>query len=370
LKALVFVVLALAPASILLAEEKPKWQAEWGKTVELAKKEGQVTVYLDYTAGPVLDTGVFQKSFPGIKVVGVPNRNSEVRLSTERRAGKYVADVNIAGITENYPTLYNAGILDPIKPALILPEVLDESRWWQGKHRYADPKREYVFLFLGIPQSGALSYNSNLVNPMEFKSYWDLVNPKWKGKIEARDMKAPGAGRGALRFFYHNPGLGPEFIRRLFATMDVTLFRDFRQSLDWLARGKFAICFGCRGADRAKLQGLPVDSFGNVWKEGAALVAHYGTITLVNRAPHPNTAKVFVNWFLSREGQITFQRALAKSEDNAPDSLRVDIPKDDIKPDSRRREGANYLEMDTPERMDMGPALKVFDEALAAAGRR
>lgn len=354
---------------VIDAAEKPTWQAEWEKTVEAAKREGQVNIYIDFSASPLLDSGAFQHAFPGMKVLGVPNRNSEVRITAERRAGKHIPDVNIAGITQNYPDLYQAGFLDPIKPQMILPEIVDESRWYQGRHRYADPEAKYVFIFLGLPQTGSFSYNSKLLNAKEIRSFWDLLNPKWRGKIESRDMRGSGPGRGGLRFFYHNPELGPEFIRRLYGTMDVTLFRDSRLGTDWLAVGKFAICYGCEGLDKAMAQGLPVNRFG-MMKEGAGLVANYGTISLINRAPHPNAAKLFVNWFLSREGQLAFQKALAKAEDSGPDSLRIDIPKDDVGSDNRRVEGVKYLEMFTPERMEMRPALKVFEEAMAEAGKK
>jgi iron(III) transport system substrate-binding protein len=259
--------------------------------VEAAKKEKQVTVYVDHSAASALDTGVFQKAYPGIRLLGVPNRNSEVRIMAERRAGKYIPDVNIAGVTQNYPELYDAKVLDTIKSTLILPEVVDESKWYQGRHRYTDLEGKYVFIFLGLPQTGSFSYNSKLVNPKEVRSFWDLLNPKWKGKIAARDMRGPGPGRGGIRFFYHNPELGPEFIRRLFGATDITLFRDSRLGTDWLATGRFAICYACEGLDKAMAQGLPVARFG-VMKEGAALVANYGTIALINKAPHPNAAKV------------------------------------------------------------------------------
>ena len=86
--------------------------------------------------------------------------------------------------------------------------------------------------------------------------------------------------------------------------MEVTLFRDFRQGPDWLATGKYAICFFC-DVDILKQQGLPVDTFGpRVFKEGGGLVQQFGTVALLNRAPHPNAAKVFINWLLSRKGQI------------------------------------------------------------------
>lgn len=346
-------------------QARPAWQVEWDKTVEAAKREGQVNVYISGW-GVVLDTGVFQKRFPEIKVVSSRGVGAQLlqRILAERRAAKHLADVFIDGIPYPYPMLYKVKALDPIKPALILPEVTDESKWWQGRHRYPDPEKEYVFTFMGLPQTGSIYYNSNLVNVKEFRSFHDILNPKWKGKIEARDVREPGPGSGAMRFYYHHPELGPKFIRRLFGEMDITLFRDFRQGVDWLASGRFALCFFCSGVDRAKNQGLPVDGF-KLMNEGAALVSHYGSLALLNQAPHPTAAKVFINWFLSREGQLTLLRALAKADESPPDSLRIDIPKDDVKPENRRIEGVKYLDLETPDRIDMEPVIKAFREALA-----
>jgi iron(III) transport system substrate-binding protein len=317
----------------------------------------------------VLDEGVFQKRFPEIKLVGVALRGGgdiAKRILAERRAGKYLADVSIEGFNSNYNILHAAKVFDPIKPALILPEVVDESKWWRGKHSYLDTEGQYVLRFNGVPQTGAAHYNSQQVNPKEFTSFWDFLNPKWKGKIEARDARVPGPGNGALRFFYHNPELGPQFIRRLFSEMDLALFRDFRQGPDWLASGKFAICFFCSDIPKAKRQGLPVDSFGAM-KEGAGLVSQYGTMGLPTNAPHPNAAKIFINWFLSREGQLTLQRALAKASDEAPDSLRIDIPKDDVPAENRRVEGVKYLDLDVQGKLEMKPIVDVIEEALAAS---
>jgi iron(III) transport system substrate-binding protein len=338
---------------------------EWEKTLAAAKKEGQVTVYIGGW-GAVLDEGVFQKRFPEIKLVSVSLRGGgdiAKRVLAERRAEKYLADVVLEGFNSTYNTLHAAKVFDPIKPALMLPEVVDESKWWRGKHGYLDPEGQYVFRFNGVPQTGAAHYNSQLVNPKEFTSAWDFLNPKWKGKIEARDARVPGPGNGALRFFYHNPELGPQFIRRLFGETDITLFRDFRQGPDWLAAGKFAICFFCSDIPKAKHQGLPVDSF-PAMKEGAGLVSQYGTMGLPTNAPHPNAAKIFINWFLSREGQMTLQRALAKSTDESPDSLRIDIPKDDVPAENKRVDGVKYMDLDVPGKLDMKPIIAVIEEAL------
>ena len=341
-------------------QEKSSWQVEWNKALAAARKEGQVNVYIYNSAVAVIDAGVFQKRFPGIKVVAVPGRGveSQQRILNERRAGKYLADVLSSGITT-----YGGIPLEAIPPALILPEVVDESKWWHGQHRYGDAKRRTIFIYAGKPQIGGVSYYTPAVDPKELQSFWDFLQPKWKGKIEARDIRISGPGGGAIRLLYHHPQVGPSFIRRLFSEMDVTLFRDSRQGLDWLARGKFAICFFCNNVDRAKRQGLPVDEFG-VMKEGAALVANFGTVGLVNKGPHPNAARVFVNWLLSREGQLTLQKSLTQAGEDALDSLRIDIPKDDVPPSILRMEGVKYLELDTLGRIDMRPIVKLLEEAL------
>ena len=348
------------------APAKPPWQQEWENTLAAAKKEGQVTVYI---SGYEAVLPHFEKEFPEIKVTAVTARGNQLgqRLLSERRAEKYLADVVSSGANPNYQVFYLAKVLDPIKPALILPEVSDQTKWYLKTHQYSDPESQYVFNYVGSATYGAVNYNSKAVNEKEFHSYWDLLNPKWNSKVEARDIREAGPGAGNTRFFYYHPDLGPSFIRKLFGEMDITLFRDFRQGPDWLATGKYAICFFC-DVDVLKQQGLPVGTFGpRVFKEGGGLVQQFGTLTLVNRAPHPNAAKVFINWLLSRRGQMALQKSQANAESPA-DSLRIDISKDEVPFEQRRLPDIKYLDTGKPEWMDMKPVLDVVNEALKAKG--
>ena len=360
---LLFTLVAVVAPDARAAETNTAWQLQWEKVVQAAKKEGQVTVYVHSTYTPALESGAFQKAFPEIKLVSVSGVELQLerRFMAERRAGKNLADVFMVGVLRSYD-FYQAKLLEPIKAALILPEVLDESKWWQRTHHYADPEKKYLFRYVGSAQLGQIYYNTRLVNPNELNSFWDFVSSKWKGKIEARDIRTPGTGGSAIRLFYYNTEVGPEFVKKLFSETDMTIFRDRRQGLDWLATGKFAICFWCEGVEKGKQQGLPVESFG-LMKEGAALSAGQGFLTLINQAPHPNAAKVFVNWFLSREGQVNFQRVLAQAEEGSPDSLRTDIPKDDVLPKSRRIDGVKYLDTDN-QRDAMKPVMKLVEETL------
>lgn len=343
---------------------KPGWQAAWEKTLRAAKEEAQVTVYFDSQATLFLEP--FQKQFPEIKFVSVSIDSPQLanRVMAERRAGKHLVDIVITGANPNYQVYYTAKILDPINTAFILPEVMDESKWLQGRHWYIDTENRYVFVYLGNVARVA-SYNSKSVNPGQFKSYWDFLKPEWKGKIVARDIRRPGSGGDAVRFFYHTPELGPSFVRRLFSEGGLTLTADNRQGVDWLAQGKFVLGLFFGRIEVAKAQGLPVDEFDpHLFKEGAPLGIGPGTMVLINRAPHPNAAKVFINWYLSREGQLTYQRDAARGGTGA-DSMRTDISKDDVTPAYRRRADGKYLFVATPERTDMLPIYKVVNEALA-----
>ncbi len=97
------------------------------------------------------------------------------------------------------------------------------------------------------------------------------------------------------------------------------------------------------------------------FKEAVAISAGSAHVAVVNRAPHLNAAKLFINWFLSREGQLLVQNIAAKKASGI-DSLRIDIPKDMISPEFRRSENAKFFDMDTPERRNVAPVLKLINE--------
>jgi len=162
---------------------------------------------------------------------------------------------------------------------------------------------------------------------------------------------------------YHKSELGPEFVRRFYAETEITLFRDRRQGTNWLATGKFPLCLLCRDIDKAAKQGLPVDEIApDQLKEGASIGGGGSSvIVLINRAPHPNAAKVFINWYLSRQGQMVWQSVMNKKEVEASDSMRIDIPKDDVLPEARRVEGKKYNVVGF---LDPEPVQKLLQEIL------
>jgi iron(III) transport system substrate-binding protein len=357
------------PTENIGAAEKSSWQSEWQKTIQAAKQESEIIIYA--ALGPYHPQifTEFQKDYPEIKATIIHGNSSRIspRLLAERRAGKFLADVYLGGPTSLY-RFYQNKMFDPINSLFILPEVVDTSLWWEGKHVYIDPERSYILVNEGSVSGFTVTYNTQQVKAADFKSYWDLLQARWKGKIVSLDARDPGFGASELRYLYYHPELGPEFIRRLFDEMDLVISREHQQALDWVGIGKVAMCVFCRDgfATKAKAQGLPVDYINhNDLKEMPRLRGSASAITVVNRAPHPNAAKVFVNWFLSRRGQIVYQESHGDR-----DSLRVDIPKDTVPAGQRRIAGRKYFFVEGPEYMDVKPAVKIIDDALAGKGRR
>ncbi|HEY2991146.1 MAG TPA: extracellular solute-binding protein [Candidatus Binatia bacterium] len=339
-------------AIFLPAAARADWKEEWEKTVKAAKQEGTVFIYT--FPGHERLFQEFQKKFPDIKLVEVTVRGSErvTRILSERRAEKYIADLLIGGAGSAATGLLKSGVLDSIKPALLLPDVLDQSKWWLGRHIYGDEEDKYIFSFSGAPLY-YFHYNTNLVKPQEFKSYWDFLNPKWKGKIVIAEPMTGGT-QEALQFLYYNREIGPDMMKRFLTEMDVAVSRDIRQMVDWVAQGKYAIS-ALQNADRldiwdAKSKGLAIDAFRtDRFKEGGFVGSGGGNIMLINRAPHPNAAKVFLNWLLSREGQIAYQKLV----ETGRNSLRIDIPKDDVPEHARIVPGMKYALLDDPAYSDL-----------------
>jgi iron(III) transport system substrate-binding protein len=338
------------------------WEAEWERTVKAAEQEGQVTVYkIAHDA----EWHAFQKRYPKIKVNLVPASAAQIqqRILAERRAGKFLADVvRLGGGTST--SLYKAKALDPIGPALILSEVKDASKWLDGKHHYNDIDNQYVFVYAAFPLH-LLGYNQKLVDPKTLTSYWDLLDPKWKGKITIKDPKEPGGG-SPLLFLYHNPQLGPEYLKKLFSVAGLTLVRDDRQQTDWLAAGKFPITLTSKATEveEAKSQGLPVDVLdAHAFKQdGVGLEAGGTMLAFANRAPHPNAAKVLINWFLSREGQTAIQKTGAN--DPGQNSLREDIPKEHLPASLQRQKGVQYIRLWGAEVWDRDSVTKFVNDLV------
>jgi len=343
------------------------WKKQWEATVPAAKKDGEVVIYGPHNPAYQQIWAIFQKSYPDIKFSFVPGKGADhaQRIVAERRAGKYLADLLMGGSSSF--AAFAPGTLEPLKPLLILPEVIDSSAWFDGKFYFADPKNDAALIISGEIGTRRGSYNTKLVDPTEIRSWWDLLQPKWKGKLGSFDPRVAGGGGETFMFFYYTPSLGRKFITRFLSETDIALTRDLQQGTDWLAHGKIVFYVGSgQPIMKAKKQGLPVDLMPHPMKEGDIMGGGSCCMAVMNRAPHPNATKLFINWVLSREGQSAWQKY---TEVN---SLRMDIPKSDLPADDVPQKGVNYFMLNSAKYNDAAGRKdlhKIVDEALKTAGK-
>ena len=181
-----FLIALLSPFLALFAEialAQTNWQVEWDNTMRAAETEGQVTLYgCCYEYDRVLEA--FKKKYPKIKVSTILASGNQLstRILAERRGEKYLADVVSSGANTLHDALYMSHVLEPIKPALLLPEILDLSKWYEGEHRYIDPERRYIFAFMANSQSGQVIYNTKQARPAEFKIVLGSLESKMERK--------------------------------------------------------------------------------------------------------------------------------------------------------------------------------------------
>ncbi|MFQ5853805.1 MAG: ABC transporter substrate-binding protein [Candidatus Binatia bacterium] len=285
------------------------WKSEWEKVVEAAKKEGKVVASIPASAKlRKRMEEAFEKRFAGIDLEPVPagpSRNVR-RIADEFKAGERYFDVHVSGASSMVTGLVRPGFVDPIEPYMLLPEVRDPKNWWGG-HIYADKAKRFAYSFIAY-LSQNIYYNTNLVNPEEIRTYDDLLNPKWKGKIGFFDPRIPGPGDASWSYMWEVKG--ENYLRGL-VRQDLQITTNRRVLAESLAKGKLAITIGVSYYSLAPFlkAGLPMKAL-PIPKEGTYATGGAGVMVIVKDPPHPNATKVFVNWLLGKEGQEIFSKAM------------------------------------------------------------
>ena len=292
-------------------QNKMAGSPEWEKLIEAAKKEGKVTISLPASNEMKRQIEEQFKKRYGIEVETYTARGSSAvrRMADEFKAGVRYFDVHIGGSSSIVSGMLDEGILDPVEPWLVLPEVKDSKQWWGG-HLWVDNAKRFVYSFQAY-LSEVIWYNTDLLKPTEIRSFDDFLNPKWKGKIGYLDPRTPGAGDSTWAFMWQVKG--EEYLKKLVA-QDLYLGRDQRVLAESLAKGRVAVMVGLSYYSYAPFlkAGLPIKTLPRV-KEGIYGTGGSGNLAIIRNPAHPNSTKVFVNWVLSREGQEVVSRTLGQA---------------------------------------------------------
>ncbi|MDP2718595.1 MAG: extracellular solute-binding protein [Dehalococcoidia bacterium] len=318
-----------APAPARTAVVTPKPPDPWEELVKAAKAEGSLTLYTTAIAPLVTPLQEnFGKKY-GINLEFVQGRPTEVqaKIKAERNAGIFLADVGHLGETTSTIDVKPQGWIIPVEPLLFLPEVKDPGNWIGNKLPYTD-KEKYVLMFvqMAIPHAVA---NSDTVKEGQLTSFLDLLKPEWKGKIVFSDPAISGTSPNLLTAFYEHFGEAKamEIFQQLKAQEPV-ITRDQRQLLEWVAKDKYPIGLGQSMSlfSEFKRAQAPVRTLN--FSEPRFISGGPGNLVIFDKAPHPNAAKLYANWLLSKEGMTLWSTITGWPP------TRKDVPTGHLDPES------------------------------------
>jgi iron(III) transport system substrate-binding protein len=314
---------APAPPTAAPASSASSLDAAIGKYYEAAKKEGKLVVYGVGNAtlyNPIRDA--FMKKFPGIQLEGVDQRGRESRekIFAEQQSKNYVADVVISG-TDTQNELTQNGFFETFQPtelANVIPELVPTDR-------ANSPRTISIF---------TIAVNTNLVPPdKEPKTWSELLDPKWKGKLEMDDPRGSGPGGTILSGVEVLYGL--DNVDSKLAEQNIFFATQAGPLLDGLARGEYAVFLSSGHTDviAQRKAGAPIKQIKP--SDGVGITPiNQGVL---KNAPHPNAAKLWIEWSLSEEGQTllaqqgyaTVRKGLKPMEPEADLANVKFLPRDD-----------------------------------------
>jgi iron(III) transport system substrate-binding protein len=326
------------------------FEQEWAKLTALAKQEGTLGVASGGAPSrqyrPIME--IFQKKF-GVKVeVSTGSATATVnRVLAERKAGKFTVDVALISSREHNLRLVPSQSLVPFPPLLIHPEVLDLSAWYGKRHWYADKFSQYAFIYHASKEDQYETwYNTDKIKEAEIqtiKKQTDFFDARWRGKIAGQGMGDPSGIRQMIDSYFE-PDRGAEWVRTYLLNAGVTFSDDRRILETWLVGGRFplqAVVTGSEELTTLAQKGLPIKQIFLPKQIGLIRAGGSGCcISVFANAPHPNAARLFANWFLTKEAQ-TLTHTLIQNIDRS--SLRNDIPFGQVVPDQRRAPGVEYV---------------------------
>jgi iron(III) transport system substrate-binding protein len=261
--------------------------ADHEKIVEAARKEARLVLYTGMDTDEAnLYAKEFTKRYPFIKpeIFRSSGEKVQARFLVEHRANVHSADIFQASIVQVYQ-LKNAGLLSKY--------ISEESRAYADG--FKDSQGHWTAFYL-IPY--VIGYNIKLVTLKDAPaSYEDLLHAKWKGEI--------GLESEEYQWFYHLLQImgrekGLEYMRKL-AGQNMQMRKGHTLLAELVAAGemKLAVVVYSNRVERMKNSGAPID-----WvRVKGPTITVINAIAIPERAPHPNAAKLFVDFVLSKEGQ-------------------------------------------------------------------
>jgi len=284
----------------------------WQKVIAEAKKEAQLTLYSFGFTGDLGNalSAAFTNQY-GIKVEVVTGTGAQLvpRIQSEYRVGQNVADM-LEGATNNAILARDEGLSQGYGD---LPQFRNKEAFM------VDPsfdKQGHIIAYQYVVYP--IIVNTRLVSPADSPKSWkSLLETKWKGKIVVNDPDTMSIPNAQYIFLTRYLGFQDEYFREL-GKQDLVIAPTMRESDSMVARGQYPILLTSSPVTSAPLmaEGAPITPF--ELSEGVP-AQRSPTISMMSKAPHPNAARLFLDWLMSKEGQDVHGRTRSTS------SIRKDV---------------------------------------------
>jgi iron(III) transport system substrate-binding protein len=264
--------------------------------IEAARKEGQVVWYTTLIVNQIIRPlkDAFEKKYPGVQMqfTRADDLVTSAKILAEGKAGRVQADI-FDGIANMLP-LKEAGMLVPFSPpnaAAYPAELKDKDGYWFA-----------VIMYVFTP-----GINTTLVPAATApKTFQDLLDPKYKGKMAWNGFSMAGA-YGFIANILTTVGQdrGMEYLRALAKQQVVNVEASSRAVLDQVIAGEYwmnLMAFNHHTVISAA-KGAP-----SAWIKMEPAPVTLDAVGLLKDAPHPNAARLLIEFLTSEEGQRVFQK--------------------------------------------------------------
>jgi len=270
------------------------------RLVDAARKEGEIVWYTTMSSDQnkaFMDR--FQRKYPFLRPSVLRSGGGALlnRVLSEAKAGRYLFDV-VHGTGEIVLPLMEEGLLAPYaspERKMIPEDLKDDKGYWTSV---------YV-------NSVVLGYNKNLVKREDLpQDYDDLLDPRWKGRKISLDDSYTTFLQGLVSSWGKEKAVA--YLRKL-AEQEPVIMRGSTVRVQLAAAGEVPLVIAYANIiQNFAEKGAPID-----WLALEPAVVSVNTVMLGAKATHPNAAKLFIDFTLSKEGQEKlwdFQRIPSRSD--------------------------------------------------------
>ncbi|MBN9081676.1 MAG: hypothetical protein BGP04_10960 [Rhizobiales bacterium 62-17] len=262
----------------------------WDSVVAAAKTERNLVIYhSQFGAGYFTDAVKKFERDTGIRVRLLDGRATEIseRIRSEGASNRRIGDL-VFSSTAILQTLEDERLLLPVGNIPNLSNLRESASTTR-----APAFRQIIGILV----------NTDLVSEKDEPRHWqDILDPKWKGKILSNEPRTVGAGLGALGPLWRT--FGETYIEAL-SKQGVTFSRDVRLEERRIAMGEFSMLISEMLAFSKELKDLPVKM---ITPEPSSPYTPID-MSVIGNAPHPNAARLFINYFLSDPVQLAYAKA-------------------------------------------------------------